>query len=56
MNGYKFKTRLEYLEWCSTMTRRLHIATITGNDDIVREVLREIASTYHVSERDHLIK
>lgn len=51
----RFKTEEEYLNWCERMIGVLYYANIAGNNEGIKKVIAEIASTFHLSEGEHLI-
>ena len=54
-------TEAEYFRWCESMVIKIYYSNIAMRDDLIKEVVAEIASKLHYTEgkqtmRDDLIK
>ena len=45
-----FKDEDEYLRWCESMVIKIYYSNIAMRDDLIREVIAEIASKLHYKE------
>ena len=43
-------TEAEYLRWCESMVIKIYYSNIAMRDDLIREVIAEIASKLHYKE------